>query len=113
MVCTDPARYQTMLGAGNANLVDEVLAAATSGDLDLLRVADGQLRDAVGRAGHGLGPSRGPVVTGVSSPARLESVFLCPLRVCSRYWLPIDHPGDAVPKCSASGDPLRKRVLWL
>lgn len=109
-VCADADFYRELPGIA-AGLVDAVLAAARSGDIPGMRAAIGALREALRQAGYpGLSVTRSP---GPISPAPrpYESVFLCPLRCCSRYWFPAGHAGEEIPLCWASGVHLRERVL--
>lgn len=110
-VCTEPILYRRLLGTDNARLVDELLAAARSWNPQLLHVAAERFRDALRDAGCDVGSSRGAIPLAVSSRARTEQVYLCPLRACSRYWLKIEHRGDPVPHCAACGQPLRERTI--
>lgn len=116
-VCSDAGFYQgLLLESGKAPLVDAVLKAAKSSDTREGRVEIEALRKALRDAGHRDGLSAGRTAVpsaGIIRPRDLrhESLFLCPLRRCSRYWFPVAHPGEPVPICAAAGLPLRERVL--
>jgi hypothetical protein len=111
MVCTAPKEYRRILNSEDAHLVDDLLEAAASSDTEGLRLACRQLSEALNSVGYGDQTHRGPVPQGISVPRRTEPVYLCPLRICTRYWLPIEHPEATVPTCAASHEPLRQRVL--
>lgn len=116
-VCADPGFYRgLLLESGTVSLVDAVLDAAGSSDTREGRVEIEALRMALRKAGHPEELSAGRTAAPSAGiirhrPSQRERLFLCPLRRCSRYWFPADHPGEQVPVCAAAGLPLRERIL--
>jgi hypothetical protein len=120
-VCGNLADIRTRLERdGDPLVLDQLLAALRSGQDPSEPVDD--LNTALQAAGYALGVygstrggstrgDAGPGTSphGIGPPRPAEVVYLCPGRLCSRYWLP--DPSAAVPRCTLEGEPLRAERL--
>lgn len=116
-VCRDPEQLRDVLSGDERALVDQVLANALNGNLDTVRALLDRLHTALRQAGDPRGvygqalrrmPSsvRGTAPLGNSMVRPAETIYLCPIGRCSRFWFPDDRSPADVPNCSASGVPL-------
>ena len=99
---------------GDAAALDRLLAALKTGadasqlldDLDVAVQATGDQLGVYGyvRASGELDGATGVAMPGIGSPHPAELVYLCPGRLCSRFWWPGESA--AVPVCTLNGQPL-------
>jgi hypothetical protein len=115
-LCACPDRYRDALAEDARRLVDDLLGQDSLSESEIRAGLD-RLHEALLRSGHRYGifgqgqRALDPVPIGSVGPNRSEVLFLCPDRRCSRFFLPADHPGEPVPRCSVFGKPLRERRL--
>ncbi|MEQ4720606.1 hypothetical protein [Nonomuraea sp. B19D2] len=94
--------------------LERVLATARAGEdiagpLDALHLALRADGDALGLNGYDEGGTRAIQAAGITVTDPGEVVYLCPDGRCVRYWWPAG--GTPVPRCTISGDALRRDRL--
>jgi hypothetical protein len=104
---------------GDATALDRLLAALKTGaatarlldDLDAAVQASGDQVGVYGyvRAGAERGSVTGASMPGIGPPQPAELVYLCPGRLCSRFWWP--GASAAIPVCALNGQPLSAERL--
>jgi len=110
-VCANIAGIRASLESdGDPAALGRLLEAVRSGDdvtqpLEELNQALRAAADALGAYGQTRGVTRsGTFSSGIGMPRPAEVVYLCPARLCSRYWWPDSF--EAVPVCALNGEPL-------
>jgi hypothetical protein len=115
-VCENLADIRGCLESdGDPLALDRLLAALRTGqdpagpvdDLNTALQAAGDARGVYGNTRGDAGPGASP--HGIGPPRPAEVVYLCPGRLCSRYWLP--DPSAAVPRCTFKGELQRAERL--
>jgi hypothetical protein len=116
-VCGDPEQLRDVLPGDERALVDQVLANALNGPLETAKELLDRLHVALRRAGDPRGVygqvlrkipwfGRGTAPLGSSTARPAETIYLCPIGRCTRFWFPDGRSRADVPNCSASGVPL-------
>jgi hypothetical protein len=116
-VCRDPEQLRNVLPADKSILVNHVLTKALTEPLEAIRESLDKLHAALRQAGDTWGvygqalrtkPSSAPGTSplGASTPRPTETIYLCPIGRCDRFWFLDDRSPEDVPYCSVSGGPM-------